>query len=215
MTDHDDNYRVITESNSKLRFIINGKMEESGILLIDWCRQFVSSDRCVIDVGACTGAFSMKLAPHCQRVYSYEPNRDSYYALCGAIVLNGLTGTIYAYNMALGSLEQHGRRYNLYIPNGATSSTMIEVDCDRVERASVQSLDEIGLRNIGFMKVDTNGMELDVLLGAAQTIQESRPNILIRSTRATEQMVILLTELNYTVSIVDGSPNYYLARSTI
>jgi hypothetical protein len=54
-----------------------------------------------------------------------------------------------------------------YTPNLATI---------RVQR---RQLDEYALEDVGFIKVDVEGHEMAVLIGAVQTIKRSRPNIMV------------------------------------
>lgn len=43
----------------------------------------------------------------------------------------------------------------------------------------VCALDELNLPTIGFIKIDVEGFELDVLKGARKTIEKDKPNLLI------------------------------------
>ena len=44
---------------------------------------------------------------------------------------------------------------------------------------SVRTLDEFAIPNVGFLKIDVEGLELDVLEGAIKTISRDRPAMLI------------------------------------
>lgn len=229
----DTKYTVITEKKSNLELLINPDNEfakniiNNGISdypLIDWCIQFVWNkdkpsikDKCFIDVGAHIGTHSLILAPYCQRVYSFEPHRSSYHALAGGIVLNGLVDKVYSYNLALGGPEQHNTRSELYIPTeDGVGATMIKDTknmgkTDVVERPTIYALDEMKLRNIGLIKINTNGSELNVLKGAAKTIALCRPRILLYCQKEQyDELVKFMETIDYKLGPVAGCPNYYL-----
>src|SRR5262249_4139224 len=60
-------------------------------------------------------------------------------------------------------------RDNLTPPNARANSIEIPI----------KTLDEYGLENVWFMKVDVEGHELDVLKGAQATLERCRPNLLV------------------------------------
>ena len=70
---------------------------ESG--LIDWSKQFCSKDRIFLDIGSHTGTYAISLADHSAGVYAFEPQRMTYYALCGSVALSNKTNIHYIYNI--------------------------------------------------------------------------------------------------------------------
>jgi FkbM family methyltransferase len=141
-----------------------------------------------IDVGANLGAFSVPLAQKLGErkglVYSFEPQRVVFYQLCANIFLNRLDNCI-AYNMGIGdqpsSLELPDNNYdssNL----GAYSLVPEYQDLMNLKKASptalkhvvpIVTLDSFKFpRKVDFIKVDVEGMELQVLKGAQQLLQE-------------------------------------------
>lgn len=222
-----EKYILITEKNTNLQLLISTNnnyaknITNNGIdnyPLINWCKQFVSKDKCFVDIGSNIGTYSLYLAPYCQRVYSFEPHRSSYHGLTGGIALNGLTKKIYAYNLALGNEDQHNKRVELYIPSsdGITASLKKDSHNDNiiydVESPTVYTLDNMGLRNIGFIKINTNGSELDILNGAKKTINDNKPKIILCCLKEKlENIAKLLNTMKYKIISVSGCPNYYLA----
>ena len=73
--------------------------------LIEWCKEFCSSDGIFVDIGAHTGTYSVSLSPKCQSVYAFEPHERNYYALCGTVALSNRQN-IHCYRLGLGSPDQ-------------------------------------------------------------------------------------------------------------
>ena len=71
--------------------------------LIEWCRQFCRDDKIFLDIGAHTGTYAISLAVSCKSVHAFEPQRSTYYALCGGIALSGYCDRIVAHNYGLGN----------------------------------------------------------------------------------------------------------------
>lgn len=74
-------------------------------------------------------------------------------------------------------------------------------------------LDEHGLNDIRFIKMDAEGNEYNILLGGLKTILKSKPVIYIEGSKKylTQDIVDLLKELNYTLySLSNGIKRYEL-----
>ena len=98
-------------------------------------------------------------------------------ALCGSVALNDLDN-LYVYNKALGasagkvsvsqpnySIPQDFGLYSLTHPNNSSVG----------EDVIVTTIDALGLSQLDFLKVDVEGMELEVLHGAHDTIRDFEP----------------------------------------
>jgi hypothetical protein len=62
------------------------------------------------------------------------------------------------------------------------------------QNVELRTLDSLNLQDVGFVKIDVEGHELDVLRGGAETIQRNRPHLLIevRENHLTEIRDLLL-----------------------
>ena len=80
--------------------------------LIEWSKQLCDPNWAMLDIGAHTGTYSIALANHCQHVYAFEPQKSTYYALCGSVALSNKTDKITCINVALGTKEQSKRDDN-------------------------------------------------------------------------------------------------------
>lgn len=89
-----------------------------------------SEGKIFLDIGAHTGTFSVCLARSFASVYAFEPQKMTYYALCGSIALSGLDNVV-CVNTALGSHEQVdacGGVGTLYINSGDGGTSSLHRD---------------------------------------------------------------------------------------
>jgi FkbM family methyltransferase len=150
----------------------------------------------VVDAGANLGAFTIPLgrevspeiAFHC-----FEMQRIVFYQLCGNIVLNQQPN-IYAHHIGLGQangwidvpVPDYTRESNIGAVSASAEIRRLrnehatdreKGEFDRVEFRTLDSFDYADLR---LLKIDVEGMELDVLLGAKKTLHRSQhPPILL------------------------------------
>lgn len=143
----------------------------------------------VLDIGANLGAFSVPLAqkimPHNGLVYSFEPQRVVFYQLCSNIFLNRLDNCI-AHNLGIGdqpgTLELQDNNYgssNL----GAYSLVREYQDLMHLKQppadalkheVAIRTLDSFNFpRKVDFLKIDVEGMELNVLKGGERLLRDS------------------------------------------
>lgn len=238
MTDSDRRRGLVVGVNGEIddpinpRFIIPHPNETSkhiarhGIFerpLIQWCKSIVSMDKDFVDIGAHVGTYALSLAPYCRKVFAFEPQRMTYYALCGGIALNRLTN-VYPFNCALSSSS--GER-NLFISSedggGSTLNHSYPIrqglPTIDVETCHVKTLDECDLvPRIGFIKIDVEGLELEVLRGAYETLQQNDYPPILFECWADDWFVLekrdLMTHmanLGYVMRPIEGTTNMFLA----
>lgn len=141
-----------------------------------------------VDIGANIGAYSFGLRRFCAEVHLFEPQRIIYNMVCGSVALNGWLN-VYCHNVALGSelgvIGAPNFDYNKPLSFGS-----IEFGSEQKEQLSQQrgrsketvalrTLDSYQFPRIDVIKIDVEGMELDVLAGAADTIDRCRPVVFI------------------------------------
>ncbi|MEX0807143.1 MAG: FkbM family methyltransferase [Dongiaceae bacterium] len=150
----------------------------------EWCEgelgllaPLLRPGRVVIDVGAFIGThtvfFAKQVGP-AGHVYAIEPQRHTFHMLCGNVALNSLKNVtclpciaaavpgeqkIAMYNPDL--VQNFGGARVSLLPNGETVSAI--------------RIDDLPLSRCDLIKIDTEGMEPDVLAGARKTIERFRP----------------------------------------
>ena len=139
----------------------------------------------VLDIGANLGSYVVPLARHHAHLQFevFEPQRIIYYQLCANIFLNRLSN-VYAHNVGL----SNEKRITSYIlPNYAEETNIgaFSIDFDTrhndyevksegvTERMIIIPLDSMRYEKVRLIKIDVEGHELSVLLGAEHTLREN------------------------------------------
>jgi len=181
--------------------------------IIEWVKQFCHTDRCFLDIGAHTGTYAISLATYSHMVYAFEPQRMTYYALCGGVALSNLRN-ITCIPFGLGSPEQIGiKTLNIVSPDGGGSSLHIgEHQVLSTETIEIRTLDSFNIDNIGFIKMDVEENELAVLQGSQETLRRSGyPTILFESNKENPPLFSFIRELGYQIIPIRGQHNMFLA----
>lgn len=183
--------------------------------LIEWTKQLCDPSQVFLDIGAHTGTYAISLAGHCQHVYAFEPQKMTYYALCGGVALSHKTN-ITCCQMALGAEDQVGTtQLNIRSDDGGGSSLHVIPGSTLLgaETVEVRTLDSYQITNIGCIKMDVEENELNVLRGATLTLKNSHyPKILFESNQENRPLFAYLEELGYKIIRMSGCNNMYLAE---
>ena len=160
----------------------------------------------MIDVGANIGNhtlfFCNELSP--KAVYSFEAVGDTFRILQRNIELNELNDKTEIFCMGLSDKDTNGEIANTYADNiGATSL--------REGNGNIifKKIDDFDFENVRFIKIDVEGMELQVLKGARDTIIRERPYILMESfSDQFQQNSDYLRKLGYSWITIKENMNY-------
>jgi len=167
-----------------------------------------------IDCGANIGVHTIewaKLMTGWGSVLSIEAQERIYYALAGNIAINNCFNAIamhgavssesgvmqipspnYLTPSSFGSLELRERSGNEFIGQKIDYKTLVNV--------RKIALDEFDLPRVDLIKIDVEGMEMEVLAGAAKAIERSRPIMLIEKIKTDgTQLRAWLEARGYTV----------------
>lgn len=174
-------------------FDLYGEYAESEMSLL---AHLVKPGQNVYDVGANIGAhtifFAQTVGPQ-GRVLSFEPQRPVFQTLCANVALNALDNVM---TFHAGAGEGAGTatvpllNYNSEGNFGGISLSGQQGG----ETVQVMALDQIGLPSLALIKIDVEGMELEVLKGAAQTIAKHMPALYVENDRK-EKSPELLTHV--------------------
>lgn len=193
----------------------NGGLFEAS--LIEWCKQFCRKNGAVLDIGAHSGTYTIALAPYCKKIYSFEPQRWTYYALCGSVVLSGLRN-VDCLPIALGSAEQVGLQVLNIVSEDGGGSTLakntLHTKILEQETVEVVTLDSLELNDICFVKMDVEDNEAAVLEGARNTLRSNAfPPILFESNSYEHLAGVrsVLDTMGYKIIPILGIGNMFLA----
>jgi FkbM family methyltransferase len=140
-------------------------------------------NKCAVDAGANLGTITYFLARYSSHVYAYEPNPELALHLRRAFdrrvtviqaALSDTEGTAILRVPCYGGVPMHGLAS---IVQNFKDSDSVQEFCVPVRR-----LDDENLTNIGFLKIDVEQNEENVLYGARQLITRQRPNVLLEVT---------------------------------
>lgn len=175
-----------------------GEFSEGEVELF---RQMLQPGHVVVEAGANIGAHTLFLAQAVGpsgAVVAFEPQRLVFQTLCANLALNDLTN-VRACHAAVGNapgfitvpLLDPSRPQNfggLGLGNWAKG-----------EQVPVMTIDSFELARCDLLKADVEGMEAEVLTGAAQTIRRHRPVLYVENDREekSEALIRLIFELGY------------------
>ena len=144
-------------------------------------RQFVDPTRTSVDVGANRGVFSYYLAQLSTHVYAYEPHPKMFWILARSVNRRRVTVSpcALAREGGAGTLIVPAREPGVYSNQRATLRAAL--GDEHAGRCVVETrrLDDEQVGRPGFIKIDVEGAELEVLAGAAETICAHKPVLLI------------------------------------
>lgn len=159
-----------------------------------------------LDIGADLGGYASLICSYSARCIAFEPRQENAASIRNLAANKGLR--IAVEPVALSDTEGMTELRVLTRDPGRSTiepSNNLE-DSDGSPRSSVsvikKCLDSYGLKNVGFIKIDVEGHELAVLVGARNTIEASMPNLLIEieerhSPGAIDAVGLFLTGLGY------------------
>ena len=140
----------------------------------------------IVDGGAYTGAFTVycaKLIGENGRVISFEPDAKNYKVLLENIKLNKVEGRVILIKKGLWNLKSR-----LAFNKGRSKGARLDFDGDIRTNSSFinlnsldNSLSELKLKKIAFIKFDIEGAEIEALDGSKRTLKENKCPIAIAS----------------------------------
>lgn len=175
----------------------------------------------IIDAGANIGLVAIPIAQLVQTkkgvVYAFEPQRMLAYALSGSAALNDLEN-IHVFNQALGAqantLNIDSPNYNQ--PQDFGLFSLVAPQKNVVDTIDVITIDSMNLARVDFLKIDVEGMEIDVLKGAHHTLQRSQPWCWIEYWKVDiEEIKAQFDGLDYQFYIIDKLNMLCVSKQTL
>lgn len=136
-----------------------------------------------LDIGANVGLHSLYMSRHAAWIHAFEPWEPARSKLCQTIEANHLTN-IRVHPFGLGRVAAELPFYAPASANLGTGSFCAEVNvnqpsgCLPVQEGDAVMAD-LGLDRIDVIKIDTEGFELEVLAGLAQSLNRFNPVVVV------------------------------------
>lgn len=191
--------------------------------IIQWAAQnYGDKSKIFVDCGAHMGAYSIILSDHFREVYAFEAQRRTYNQLCGNIFINEKSN-ITAHNKAVTDPVKASQLMDLSIvsEDGGGSTIRIPQPDQKVlatEKVKTITLDHYHLTDVGLLKLDVEGNELNVLKGAQYTLMRSGfPPIIFEANndewyeKEKAQLFEHLTSMRYQIAEIRPFDNMYVA----
>jgi len=154
--------------------LIKGNFWEPELLPV--FNKYINKDSVVIEVGSYFGDHTVYLSKIAHSVYAYEGFKRNYYHLITNIFLNNCFN-VYPLNYVIGNGEtvREARDVDEWGPdwsyNAAGARFVAGTDI------TTYLLDDLYFTKVDFIKIDTEGMDLNVMLGGEKLILKNRPII--------------------------------------
>lgn len=222
-----------THSSYKINdkaFIVNDPnvewMSKCGIpehSLIDWCNDTFMKGGNFVDIGAHIGTWSWIIGERASHTYSFECNPDIYNILCANMGIKQLSTKSTQYNHGLFSSSDKPMTYYMRSADGGGNGFLqLENDQPGIKTMEivVKRLDDFNIKGVDFIKIDTEGLELDVLQGAIKTLEDNNyPPFVFESWEPTtvqrkklrSDICDYLSSLGYKVQPINCYPEMLLA----
>ena len=192
---------------------IQKMIAETGVpyelqLLQDIISRTVPGDT-VVDVGANVGNHTLYLAAHGRNVIAIEPNPQLSQAIRQSVARNKMEDRVEVICAACGREAGRGR---LNIKDASNlGMTKVELGTGDVEVTTLDTL--IKDQSVAVLKIDTEGMEAEVLSGARDVLARCTPAIYSEADQAAELVSILncLADYGYAqVKVFNATPTHLL-----
>ena len=187
--------KISKTSHSKVKMVLNPKDKRSvpfTVLSHGFYEPFLSDtlielgkkSKNFLDIGANAGFYSLALCKENRKlyVYSFEPNPSAFKTMVFNLKLNQLESRVKTYNVGLSNIND---KIVMFEPKFTGSSGTSFRQLHREEgphlefKVKVKKLDGIKMPKIDLMKIDVEGSEYNVFLGAKKTIISSKPTIIV------------------------------------
>ncbi|MGD9535839.1 MAG: FkbM family methyltransferase [Alphaproteobacteria bacterium] len=171
--------------------------------------QLVRPGDVAVEAGANLGSHTVPLARKVGpkgAVHAFEPQRVVFQIMCANVVINELTN-VHAYNAAVGeragSIEvppvayDKGNNFGGLSLDGVSNAKIVPGVSG--ETVPVMTIDALKLERLKLLKIDVEGMERAVLLGARETIARCRPFLYFEADREERNYDLISTafEMGY------------------
>ena len=128
---------------------------------LEWCKIQNKKFNLIVDIGAWCGTWSLSMNQFAKNIHCYEPNKLHYECLSRNLSIHS---HVRLYNQAIGNNDGF---VNL-TEESATQNTRVLLEEGKTK---INKLDSLDLQGVDFIKIDVEGLEMQVLKGAERTLE--------------------------------------------
>lgn len=215
---------IIKMNNEEFNFLYPIGFHTPNFNLTKKDMEFIR-DKDIIDAGAYRGDTALPLSKLTNKtVWAFEPFDDSFKILEEHIKINEIKNVV-PIKKSVGDID--GEKTLFLTGNdfsGITSKPEYRYDDDweelKVEECSIDKFVEENNVNIGYINVDVEGGELNLLNGAINTIKSQKPILAISIYHQAIdffEIILWIKNLNigYEFEIIKENPNYFLQETMV
>ena len=176
--------------------------------------KYVKDNSVILDIGGNIGNHSLywAIVRKAQAIHTFEPYKILYDHICKHVEINNLENIITVHNNGIGAENTKAQPNVLYYDNMGGSS----ITPSSEGSINIFTLDsvELNVNRIDLIKIDTEGHEYNVLLGAKNTIVKYSPTIILEifdkkeKDERYDEINSLLEEIGY--SCIDSIANDFI-----
>ena len=129
--------------------------------LLEWCNVQNKKFNLIVDVGAWCGTWSLSMQRFAKNIHCYEPNKVHFECLARNVSPHS---HVRVYNQAIGNVDGFVK----LTEDSATQNTRVLLEKGETK---ISMLDTFALSGVDFIKIDVEGLEMEVLKGAGKTLE--------------------------------------------
>ena len=183
-----------------------GEWSEAEMLIYN---TFIKKEDIVIEVGSHIGSFTVPIAKLAKSVFSFEPQRTVFQVLNTNLIINDVHN-VYSYMNAVGKEEKLLWLKEIDYASFISSDQGFNSGGVHLKQINAESngypCKQIILDNfipkeakVSFIKVDAEEMEIDVLKGATNLINNNKPVMYLESCMSNTELPKYVSALGYNV----------------
>ena len=129
--------------------------------LLEWCKIQNKKFNLIVDVGAWCGTWTLSMQQYAKSINCYEPNKLHYECLSRNLSTHN---HVRLYNQAVGNKDGFVK----LTKESSTQNTRVLLEKGEIK---INKLDSLELQGVDFIKIDVEGLEMEVLKGAGKTLE--------------------------------------------
>jgi FkbM family methyltransferase len=170
----------------------------------------------VCDIGANIGNHTLNFAKvmGAAKVLCFEPMAHAFGTLCNNILLNNIEDRVLAYDCLIGAETGFGEMVRFNPRNLGGTAYQAKTDGTVPLFALDDVIEAADLENLDLIKIDVEGMQMDVLMGAESILVKRKPALWIEvSTReeSADAVGVYLEQFGYTATRISGTDMLFRA----